>query len=455
MPGAVFLDSSDSSFTDRSQWSFLSAHPQTTICFNDGELTVDGGTNLDQSKYRHLGPFEALRSFINACESESKQDSYTQKGPFPSMVIGYIGYEMGRFIERLPKRPKPTVPHPEMWFGYYPTVLAFRHSDASWWLCGAEGHSDELDIYQIMARASTVNGMGRGVGAVTPVLGGEVTFTPNVSDYLAGVEQILEQIKVGDLYQANLARQVEASFESVDPVGLYIRLRSENPAPFSAALKLDRNGPWILSSSPERFLRVKNRKVETHPIKGTTPRSKDPLIDRDNRDQLMRSIKDAAELSMIVDVLRNDLGRVCDYGSVRLHEHRRLERYARVHHLVSTVTGRLSEGIDVVDLLKATFPGGSITGAPKIKAMECLAELEPFGRGVYTGAIGYFGLDGSADFNIAIRTMVLSDNRACFGIGGGVVADSDPEAELKETLYKGSALMDALGENGELWASHI
>ncbi len=453
LPGAVFLDSSDSSYGERSQWSFLSACPKATIRFDDDQLTVSGDAGIDRSGCERLDPFEALQSFVRACEGDDARSNEVHSVPLTSMSIGYIGYEMGRFIECLPPRPRPPIAHPEMWFGYYPTALAYRHSDGSWWLRGPEDHGHEIDLSEVLLNASIDSGNGNGTVVASPEMRGQPTVIPNASDYLADVEQILERIRAGDFYQANLTRQVEAVFKSVDPIGLYMSLRRSNPAPFAAALKLDDVGPWILSSSPERFLHVKNREVETRPIKGTAPRDRDLDMDRTNRGMLMGSSKDAAELSMIVDVLRNDLGRVCDYGSVRLDEHRCLETYARVHHLVSTVTGRLREGNDAIDLLRATFPGGSITGAPKIKAMECLAELEPFGRGVYTGTIGYFDSNGDMDFSIAIRTMVLSGDRASFGIGGGVVADSEPEAEREETLYKGSAMMDALGVNGLQWAS--
>ncbi len=453
LSGAVFLDSSDYDHGGRSQWSFLSACPQATIRFDDDQLTVSGDSRFDLASHEDLDPFEALRSFLRACENDDALNNEAHSVSLAPMSIGYIGYEMGRFIEHLPARPRPPVAHPEMWFGHYPTVLAYSHKDGSWWLRGREDRGHDLDLCEVLLHASIGSGSGNGDAVVSPELEGQVTVTPNAPEYLASVAQILERIKAGDLYQANLARQVEATFKSVDPIGLYTRLRHNNPAPFAAALKLDRTGPWILSSSPERFLRVKNREVETRPIKGTAPRDGDLHIDKANREMLVRSSKDTAELSMIVDVLRNDLGRVCEYGSVRLDDHRCLETYARVHHLVSTVTGRLRDGNDAIDIMRAAFPGGSITGAPKIKAMECLAELEPFGRGVYTGAIGYFDSNGDMDFSIAIRTVVLSGTRASFGIGGGVVADSEPEAEREETLHKGSALMDALGENGVQWAS--
>jgi para-aminobenzoate synthetase component 1 len=201
----------------------------------------------------------------------------------------------------------------------------------------------------------------------------------------------------------------------------------------------------VLSSSPERYLLLEGSKVETRPIKGTLPRGKTPQEDRENKQKLLSSIKDQAELIMIVDLERNDIGRVCAYGTVRVPEPIVLEEYATVFHLVSTVCGELAPGKDAVDLLKATFPGGSITGAPKIRSMEIIEELEPVRRGVYTGSIGYIGFDGRVDLNIAIRTLVNKDDQVYLQVGGGIVFDSNPELEYEETLHKAKALLKSLG----------
>jgi para-aminobenzoate synthetase component 1 len=202
----------------------------------------------------------------------------------------------------------------------------------------------------------------------------------------------------------------------------------------------------VVSSSPERFLRVNGSRVETCPIKGTRRRGRNPTEDSRLRRELSKSPKDRAELNMIVDLERNDLGRVCRYGTVQVREHARLETHPTVFHLVSTVEGRLRPGLDAVDLLRATFPGGSITGAPKIRAMQIIAELEPQARSLYTGSLGYIGFDGRADLNIVIRTILIKNGTAHFHVGGGIVADSDPEAEYEETLIKGQALKEVLFE---------
>jgi len=259
--------------------------------------------------------------------------------------------------------------------------------------------------------------------------------------YLEGVRRVKEYILAGDIYQANLSQRFSAPL--LEPAWrLYRRLRRLNAAPFSAYMNF---GDFaVASSSPERFMEVSGRRVETRPIKGTRPRSDDPAEDRSQREELLSSAKDRAELSMIVDLERNDLGRVCDYGSVRVTEHAVLESYATVHHLVSTVVGELHRGRDIVDLLRATFPGGSITGAPKIRSMEIIDEIEPTARSVYTGGIGYLGFNGRHDLNVAIRTMIIGGGRVRFQVGGGIVADSDPEAEFQETLDKGKAMFEAV-----------
>ncbi len=261
-------------------------------------------------------------------------------------------------------------------------------------------------------------------------------------EYLKSIKTIKDYITAGDCYQVNLSQRFTIPTED-EPYEIYQRLRTISPAPFSAFLNL--GDAQILSSSPESFLELNGRKVTTRPIKGTRPRSGDPATDVGLKEELSLSTKDRAELLMITDLERNDLGRVCKPGSIRVSELQRIESYAQVHHLVSTIEGELAEGKDVIDLLKATFPGGSITGAPKIRAMEIIRELEPDPRNVYCGAIGYIDpKEGKAQFNVAIRTMILKNKTAYFWAGGGIVADSDPEKEYEETLVKAKGMREAL-----------
>jgi para-aminobenzoate synthetase component 1 len=264
--------------------------------------------------------------------------------------------------------------------------------------------------------------------------------------YLAAARRAVEYIHAGDVFQVNYAHEFRAAYRG-DPLSLYLALREANPAPYGAYLDLGR-GNAVLSTSPELFLRVRGREVTTRPIKGTRPRGADPAADARLREELRASPKDQAELAMIVDLERNDLGRVCEPGTVEVVSDAEIESYATVHHRVAEVRGELEEGFDRVDLLAATFPGGSITGAPKVRAMEIIDELEAGRRGPYTGAIGLLSDDGNMDLNIAIRTAVLARGEVRVHVGGGIVADSVPEAEYEETLAKGRAIFDALGGLG-------
>jgi para-aminobenzoate synthetase component 1 len=255
--------------------------------------------------------------------------------------------------------------------------------------------------------------------------------------YLKAVARIREYIINGDVYQVNLSQRFSFSLGG-DPYLLFRRLFALNPAPFYAYLNC--RDFVIFSTSMERFLCRRGAYLETRPIKGTRPRGRTPEEDEVHRRELAASLKDDAELSMIVDLLRNDLGKVCLPRTVRVTEHKRLEAYQNVYHLVSIITGALREGVSHVDILRATFPGGSITGCPKIRAMEIIDELEPQVRHVYCGAIGYLGLHRNMDLNVAIRTAIAADGRGHFSVGGGVVYDSDEEAEYEETLHKGRTL---------------
>jgi para-aminobenzoate synthetase component 1 len=259
-------------------------------------------------------------------------------------------------------------------------------------------------------------------------------------------ERILDAIGRGDLYQANLTSRFEVATPQ-DAVGLFEGLLRANPAPYSLFLETDAG--TVVSSSPERLLAVRGRRVQSRPIKGTAARDDDPALDAAKGDALLRSAKDCAELVMITDLLRNDLGKVCEPGSIRVPSLAALESFPHVHHLVSTVTGELARGLDVLDALEAVFPCGSIAGAPKRRAMQILRELEPAPRGVYTGTAGWLGFDRSADFAVAIRTGLLADGVFSFGSGGGIVADSDPDAEWRELLLKARAFALALGADLE------
>jgi len=360
--------------------------------------------------------------------------------------MGYLSYELGRYIERLPCSVDDDLDLPELAFGFFDRVVASDLASGRKWLLVSGEAGENLEAGASAALARLAPGAGGGVGGTVPAqsepgaaLEFECGFTAD--EYLLSVGAVKEYILAGDIYQANLSQRFSAPL--LEPAwDLYRRLRVVNSAPFSAYMNF---GDFaIASSSPERFLAVDGRRVETRPIKGTSRRYEDPASDERSRQELLASKKDRAELSMIVDLERNDIGRVCEYGSVQVEEHAVLESYARVHHLVSTVTGTLHKGRDVIDLLRATFPGGSITGAPKIRSIEIIDELEPTARSVYTGSIGYLGFNGRHDTNIAIRTMIIRGGRVYFQVGGGIVADSEPAAEFQETLDKGMAMFEAV-----------
>jgi para-aminobenzoate synthetase component 1 len=261
------------------------------------------------------------------------------------------------------------------------------------------------------------------------------------TNYLKAVKKAKEHIHNGDIYQVNMTQRFKCLLD-VDPYNIYYVLRQKNSAPFSSFLSFPE--VKIGSSSPERFLFLKNGFIQTRPIKGTRPRGKNESEDLKYILELQNSIKDHAELNMIVDLERNDLGKICEYGSVNVEEHAVIEKYARVFHLVSTVTGKVKEGYDFIDIIKAVFPGGSITGAPKIRAMQIIDELEPTVRSIYTGAIGYAGINGTVDLNIAIRTFIIKEKELFYNVGGGIVEDSNPEDEYQETVDKGIALQETL-----------
>lgn len=379
-------------------------------------------------------PFEALGEVLARYRLAQRRGLPV---PFVGGGIGYAAYDLCHFVERLPARAADDLELPELYFCFYRTALCFDHESRRWWLVGAGPDAN----------------LGRAAGEIAERLGSAPTAPAPIDlpaaaparvaassfergAYVRAVQRAIEYIAAGDIFQVNLSQRFQAHW----PHGgrrLYARLRALNPAPFAAWLGFD--GVTIASSSPERFLMSEGGRVETRPIKGTRPRGATPAEDERLREELLSSAKDRAELTMIVDLERNDLGRVCRYGSVRVTEQLVLEQYPTVYHLVSTIVGELHTGRSLVDLLKATFPGGSITGAPKIRAMEIIDELEPTRRSVYTGSVGYIGFDGRMDLNIAIRTVILKGDTAYYQAGGGIVADSDPDLEYEETLHKARA----------------
>jgi para-aminobenzoate synthetase component 1 len=400
--------------------------------------------------------------------------------PFQGGAAGYLAYDWGRTLEELPAPRYDDLAVPDLVLGFYDWVLAWDLDANRAWLIstGLPERSDSERHSRAAARAAQIrvwlqrpiaSRVGRDRSHVGrdgdqsapasasaeaadapsfPVSGGwwdralEMRSSFTHAAYVGAVQKVRDYILAGDIFQANLSQRFQTPLEE-HPWALYQRLRRRNSAPFAAYLEFPE--VTVLSASPERFLKVDaHGHVETRPIKGTRPRGLGPEHDAALGQALTESAKDRAENLMIVDLMRNDLSRVCLPGTVRVQELFALERYATVHHLVSTVVGILRPGADALDLLRATFPGGSITGAPKLRAMEIIAELESSARGVYCGSIGYWSLTGELDTSIAIRTAVARRDRLYFSAGGGVVADSDPEQEYRETLDKARGIIDVL-----------
>jgi len=428
------------------RFSFLGARPAAILSGKGRALRLrdEGGEQLWRGN-----PFEAIRTLLDRHRVLPGQAPI----PFTGGLVGYLAYDLCHFVERLPRTAIDDIGLPDLRFGLYDAVAAYEHATGQWYAASLAGEEPIAWLDGLLASSERGRQDGGGTAepdgcfAAFPASQGPLRLNFTREAYLAAIARAKEYIAAGDIFQVNLSQRFETEI-AVPPAELYRRLRRVNPAPFAAYLALD-EGCAVLSSSPERFLRVADGRVETRPIKGTRPRGATPAEDRRLAAELLASPKDAAELTMIVDLERNDLGRVCDYGSVAVTEHKVLEAYASVFHLVSTVEGRLHPGRDLVDLLKAAFPGGSITGAPKVRSMEIIDELEPTQRGVYTGSIGWIGLDGTMDLNIAIRTILVRGGRAFFQVGGGIVADSDPAAEYQETLDKGERLFRALGREGK------
>ncbi|HYC44297.1 MAG TPA: aminodeoxychorismate synthase component I [Burkholderiales bacterium] len=437
LPWAVFLDSG-LHHPGQSRYDILAAQPYVRLVTR-GNLTELHADGVELSRE---DPFALLRRFVNA------DPALATALPFSGGAIGYFGYDLARRIERLPSRARDVERIPEMAIGIYDWAVVVDHAERRTWLAG-QGRDPETDIRWngLVERLSRpcAERARQAFRISTPVTS---NFTREA--YANAFSRIERYIRDGDCYQVNLAQRFSAQAAG-DPWLAYQALRVINPAPFSAYLST----PYVhvLSASPERFLKVEGGCVETKPIKGTRPRAGHPRLDAELVERLRASEKDRAENVMIVDLLRNDLSKSCRLGSVKVPRLFDVESFATVHHLVSTVTGELEPGRDALDLLRGAFPGGSITGAPKRRAMEIIEELEPHRRGVYCGAIGYFGYDGRMDLNIAIRTMLLSRGEIRFWAGGGIVADSKMEAEYQETFDKAAAMLKLLQQASTRHAS--
>jgi para-aminobenzoate synthetase component 1 len=466
LPYLLLLDSA----TDPQRlgrYSFVTADPPLVVAAKDGRATLFRDGDATPSALPG-DPLLALRNLL----APFAADPVPGLPPFQGGAAGYIGYDYGASLERLPRPLYDDLDIPDVVLGVYDWVIAWDHELRRAWLMstGLPAAAPDARESRARERAAAIrrrlradapataplthepsrarDGSGPGdtrrpAPPVFPVPGQPGIRSSYPHDgYLAAVARVREYIVAGDIFQANLSQRLEAEYTG-DPWSLYRRLRAINPAPFAAYFEAP--GLAVVSASPERFIQAGvDGAVETRPIKGTSPRGIGPEHDAHLGRALTESEKDRAENLMIVDLLRNDLSRVCVPGSVRVPELFALEHYSTVHHLVSTVIGHLGPEADAIGLLRAAFPGGSITGAPKVRAMEIIAELEPSRRGVYCGTVAYISLTGAADSSIVIRTYLARHGRVYFSAGGGIVADSDPEAEYRETLDKARALIAAL-----------
>ena len=426
----VFLDSGFP-HSRQGRYDIIAAEPIATLVTRGGLTEINTGGTV---RFSTADPFQLVKEALGeAVDTDGKL-------PFYGGAIGYFAYDLARRLEKLPVIAADEEGIPDMVVGIYAWALVVDHVDCRSWLVGfgldPAFQARWTQLCHSFSQIPIINWPRDGF-----IVTGEAQSNMDRAAYGEAFRRIQRYIHDGDCYQVNLAQRISASCAG-SPWTAYETLRHINPAPFSAFL----NFPMVqvLSSSPERFLQVRDGVVETKPIKGTRPRSPNPEEDMYSLQALQESLKDRAENLMIVDLLRNDIGKNCQPGSVHVPHLFATESYATVHHLVSTVRGKLAAGRHAVDLLRDCFPGGSITGAPKIRAMEIIEELEPHRRGVYCGAIGYIGCDGNMDSNIAIRTLVHSDRRIRFWAGGGIVVDSDAEKEYQECYHKAAAMLTLL-----------
>lgn len=431
----LFKDDIDSIFLDSSKedkllskYSFIGLNPYKKFVSKGRRVLIDNEV------YSDVDPFEKLEQLMN--DYKLSTDSNL---PFISGCIGYFSYDIGRILEDLPDNSDEDFSIPDSIFIFFDNLIIFDLHNKKTYITAAgqieDGKSSILKIEKCLENYNEKQNI--------KLENSDNAFFSNFDkdEYEKSVSKIKDYIRSGDVYIANMTRRIWCN-NNEDSFKIYEKLRTRNKAPFSAYMNFE--DFQIISSSPERFLSIIDGLVQTRPIKGTRPRGKNCEEDERNKNELINSEKDKSELLMIVDLERNDLSKVCKPNSVKVTELFKLEEYETVFHLVATIEGRLREGVSSVKCIRECFPGGSITGAPKIRAMEIIEELEKLKRNIYTGSIGYFDLRGNSDFNIVIRTIVKKDNKAYLGVGGGITWESIEEDEWLETIDKAKALMGVL-----------
>jgi len=420
---ALFLDSADQEHPD-ARYSYIAVRPREVVRF---DVESD-----------HANPFRLVQDHLN--ESALCKINNPDLPPFQGGAAGYFGYDLGRTLEKLPDMAAKFPGLADMVIGLYDQVIAFDlQQEKSWIIVHAQNEDEADQKHKAIIQTCKRDTMNHCVPRETI----EFTAQTPEHEYTQKIERIIEYIRAGDIFQANMTQCFSGDLpEGFAPYAHYLHLREINPAPFAGFMNA---GDTIISSaSPERFLCcTPDGRVETKPIKGTRPRMPASPMDKAMREALAGSAKDRAENTMIVDLLRNDLSKSCEAHSISVDKLCAIESFASVHHLVSTISGQLQKSKAPLDLLEGCFPGGSITGAPKIRAMEIIEELESQRRGPYCGALGYIGANGAMDTNILIRTLVYHGGKAYLNAGGGIVADSDPQGEYQESLDKAAAMLDS------------
>ncbi|NRT73491.1 aminodeoxychorismate synthase component I [Clostridium beijerinckii] len=431
----LFKDSKDSIFLDSSKedkllskYSFIGLNPYKKFISRGRKVTIDN------EEYNDVDPFEKLDEII-----EIYKISINSNIPFVSGAIGYFSYDIGRVLEDLPDESKEDFSIPDSIFIFFDNLIIFDLQNKKTYITSV-GQLEESKN-SILNIEKCLKNYIEGLPVNLEKTNNKFFSNFDKEEYKKAIASLKEYIRSGDVYIANMTRRIWCN-NNEKPYEIYRKLRNTNKAPFSAYMNFE--DFQIISSSPERFLSIIDGKVQTRPIKGTRPRGKDYEEDERNRNELMASEKDKSELLMIVDLERNDLSKVCKPKSVKVTELFKLEEYETVFHLVATIEGRLRENVSSVKCIRECFPGGSITGAPKIRAMEIIEELEKLKRNIYTGSIGYFDLRGNSDFNIVIRTIIKKGNKAYLGVGGGITWESIEEEEWLETIDKAKALMEVL-----------
>ncbi len=428
-----FLDSGGY-FEKIGRYSYWGFDPLLTFYFKDDTVYF---LESDKSKSAiKIHPFDFLENIFK----QYRKDSTGKKFPFEGGFAGYLGYELGRYIEDIPTTREDDYNLPDYYFALYDVVFIHDIVKNKFFVAGYKLNDKSFRKAKRFAEFVIRHSFASNpTGCMT--IGNKLESNFKKEEYISAIEKAKNYILAGDIYQVNISQRFKTDFKG-DTLDFYSHFSKLSPAPFGAYF--DYADFQIISNSPERYLFIDGQHIETRPIKGTRPRGESGEEDMQYINELKMSEKDKAEHLMIVDLERNDLGRVAEFNSVKVSEFEIIESYANVHHMVSTVEAVVDNKFSVVDCIKNSYPGGSITGAPKIRSMEIIDELEPTYRSVYTGSIGYIGFDETVDLNIAIRTAIIKDGKISFQVGGGIVADSVPEEEFDETLTKAESFVKTL-----------